>query len=85
MGDQRVWKKGKGSNVIFQKNEFTSQGYLVLSRKELYICEEGEALPTLHKLDDFLGCEALLPSTLVETRIRIESSKVEINDHVKID
>ena len=82
--DQCVRKKGKGSNVIFQKNEFTSQGYLVLSRKELYICEEGSALPTLQELDSFLRCEALLPSTLVETRRRIESSKVEINDHVKI-
>ena len=77
-------KKGKEGSVIFQGNEFTSQGYLVLSRKELDICEEGEALPTVQELQDFLECEALLPSTLVETRRRIESSKVVVNDRVKV-
>jgi hypothetical protein len=84
LGDHCVRKTGRGSSVIFQKNEFTSQGYLVLSRQELHICEEGEALPTPQELIDFSGCEALLPSTLIETRRRIESSKVEIDDHIKV-
>ena len=68
LGDQCVRKMGRGGSVIFQKNEFTSQGYLILSRQELHICEEGEALPTPQELVDFSGCEALLPSTLIETR-----------------
>ncbi len=85
LGDQCVRKKkGKGSSVIFRKNEFTSQGYLVLSRQEWYICEGGEALPTAQELEGFSGCSALLSSTLIETRKRIESSKVEINDRVKV-
>ncbi len=85
LGDQAVRKKkGKGRSLIFRENEFTSQGYLVLSRKELDICEEGEALPTPQELEGFSGCEALLPSTLIETRKRIESSKVEINNRVKV-
>ena len=84
LGDQCVRKTRRGSSVIFQKNEFTSQGYLVLSRQELHICEEGEALPTPQELVNFSGCEALLPSTLIETRRRIESSKVEIDDRIKV-
>ena len=85
LGDQCIRKKrGQGSSLIFQKNEFTSQGYLVLSQQEWHICEEGEALPTPQELDGFSGCSALLPSTVIETRKRIESSKVEINDRVKV-
>jgi len=84
LGDKCVRKKGKGNSVIFRKNEFSSQGYLVLSRQELLICEEGEALPTPQELAAFQGCEALSPSTVVESRRRIESTKVEINDRVKV-
>lgn len=84
LGAQCVRKKQGGNFVVFQEKEFTSQGYLVLSRQELLICEEGEALPTPQELGGFLGCEALLPSTVVETHRRIESKRVEINDRVKV-
>ena len=84
LGDHCVRMMGRGSSVIFQKNEFTSQGYLILSRQELHICKEGEALPTPQELVDFSQCEALLPSTLIETHRWIESSKVEIDDCIKV-
>ena len=84
LGDHCVRMTGRGSSIIFQKNEFTSQGYLVLSQQELHICEEGEALLTPQELVDFLQCEALLPSTLIKTCRWIESSKVEIDDCIKV-
>ncbi|KIM43798.1 hypothetical protein M413DRAFT_53813, partial [Hebeloma cylindrosporum] len=41
-------------------------------------------IPTSQELEGFSGCEALLPSTLIEARRRIESSKVEVDDRVKV-
>jgi len=78
---QRKWGK---KTDIFQKNEFSSQGYLVLSKREMYICEEFEVIPTAKELDSFLGCDALLPETLVKTRSQMESAKVMLDDWVKV-
>ena len=36
------------------------------------------------ELVNLSGCEALLPSTLIKTRKRIESSKVEVDDRIKV-
>jgi transcription elongation factor len=62
-GENSMQKKKGKKTFVFQKNEFSSQGYLVLSRREMHICEEFEAIPTGKELDSFLGCNALLPET----------------------
>ncbi|KIM38752.1 hypothetical protein M413DRAFT_54932, partial [Hebeloma cylindrosporum] len=41
-------------------------------------------IPTGKELDSFIGCEALLPETLVKTRSRMESTKVTLDDRVKV-
>lgn len=84
LGEDSVRRKQGNKNFIFQKNEYSSQGYLVLSKKEMYICEEFEAIPTEKELDSFLGCEALRPETLVKTRRRMESAKITLDDRVKV-
>ena len=84
LGEKSVWKKKGKETFIFQKKEFSSQGYLVLSRKEIYICEEFKAIPTGSELSSFLGCTALLPETLLKTRSQMESAKVMIEDRVKV-
>ena len=83
-GEDSVRKKKGKETFIFQKNEFSSQGYLVLSTREMYICEEFEAIPTGKELDSFLGCNALLPETLVKTRGRMESVNIILDDRVKV-
>jgi transcription elongation factor len=77
-------KKTGKETFIFQKNKFSSQGYLVLSRREMYICKEFEAIPTGKELDSFLGCNELLPETLAKTRSQMESAKVMLDDRVKV-
>ena len=76
-------KKGK-ETFIFQRKEFSSQGYLVLSRREVYICKEFKTIPTKRELSSFLGCNALLPETLVKTCSWIESMKVMLDDCIKV-
>jgi transcription elongation factor len=83
-GADSLWKKTGKETFIFQKNTFSSQGYLVLSRREMHICEEFEAIPTEKELDSFLGCNELLPETLAKTRSRMESAKVMLDDRVKV-
>lgn len=83
-GENFVRKKKGKDTFVFQRNEFSSQGYLILSKREMYICEEFEAIPTGKELRSFLGCNALLPATLVKTRSRMESAKVILDDRVKV-
>jgi transcription elongation factor len=83
-GADSLWKKMGKETFIFQKNYFSSQGYLVLSRREMHICEEFEAIPTEKELDSFLGCNELLPETLAKTRSWMESTKVMLDDRVKV-
>ena len=84
LGENSVWNKKGKETFIFQRKEFSSQGYLVLSRREVYICEEFKAIPTERELSSFLGCNALLPEMLVKTHSRIESAKVMLDDRVKV-
>ena len=84
LGEKSVQKKKGKETFIFQKKEFSLQGYLVLSRKEIYICEEFKAILTGSELSSFLGCTALLPEMLLKTRSQMESVKVMIEDHVKV-
>ena len=84
MGKILCGKKRARKPLSSKKNEFSSQGYLVLSRREMHICKEFEAIPTGKELDKFLGCDALLPETLVKTRSRMESATVVLHDQVKV-
>ena len=83
-GEYSALEKTGQETYKFQNNEFSSQGYLILSRREMHICEEFEAIPTGKELDRFLGCDALLPETLVKTRSRMESAAVVVHDRVKV-
>ena len=83
-GENSVQKKKGKDTFVFQRNEFSSQGYLILSKREMYICEEFEAIPTGEELGSFLGCNALLPAMLVKTHSRMESTKVILDDCIKV-
>ena len=80
----RCVQEGTGDITIFQRNEFNSQGYLILMQREMLICKELEALLTPQELAGFLECNALFPSTVVETHRCMELTKVELNNHVKV-
>ena len=83
-GADSLWKKMGKETFIFQKNNFSSQGYLVLLRREMHICEEFEAIPTEKELDSFLGFNELLLETLAKTRSWMESAKVMLDDCIKV-
>ena len=83
-GEDSVQKKGGKETFSFQKNEFSLQGYMVLSQREMHICEEFEVIPTGKELDSFLGCDALLPEMLVKTCSQMELATVVLHDWVKV-
>ena len=83
-GENSVQKKKGKDTFVFQRNEFSLQGYLILSKREMYICEEFKAIPTGKELGSFLGCNALLPAMLVKTRSWMESTKVILDDCIKV-
>jgi len=82
-------RSGSGSireregRIVFEKKEFSAQGYLVLQNQEMHVCYAREGIPTEEELGAFLGCEALLPQTLVKTRRRIEQTQLALHDRVK--
>jgi len=61
----------------------SAQGYLVLSKQEMHMCQAGEVVPTVEELRPFLGCEALLAETLTKTRQRIGEAQLALHDRVK--
>jgi hypothetical protein len=63
--------------------EFSAQGYLVLSKQEMYVCQAGEAIPTVEELKLFMGCEALLAETAAIAQRRIEETQLMLHDRVK--
>ena len=69
--------------IMFEKKEFSTQGYLVLHKQEMHVCYSREGIPTGEELEAFLGCEALLPQTLIKTRRRIEQTQLVLHDRVK--
>ena len=83
-GEYSVLEKMGQETYKYQNNEFSSQGYLILSRREMHICEEFKAIPTRKELDHFLGCDALLLEMLVKTRSWMKLVAVVVHEWVKV-
>lgn len=84
LGDDCVRTRRERNTFIFNGNEFSAQGYLVLSQQEMDVCQAGEGIPTVQEFESFLGCEALLGETARKTRVRIQQATLAVHDRVKV-
>lgn len=80
----RRYKSTDKTTFTFDGSEFSTQGYLILTRQEMYVCQAGEAVPTAQEFELFSGCEALLGETVKRTRARIQQATLAVHDRVKV-
>ena len=84
LGSNSVRLRREKNTFLFDGNEFSAQGYLVLSQQEMYVCQVGEDIPTAQEFESFLGCEAMHEETSRKTRARIQETTLALHDRVKV-